>query len=109
MSSLNKPYGVGVAPRPKQPATHAPHPPPTAMKQAVEARIPHGPASTVPRGRHKSLAASQAQEMQPKMQPTADSKPALTVGVLLRLIINEITTKMVKDLRQTIFIAFTSS
>ena len=58
---------------------------------------------------HKSLAASQAQEMQPKMQPTADSGPALTVGVLLRLIINEITTKMVKDLRQTIFIAFTSS
>ena len=51
----------------------------------------------------------QAWEMQPKMQPTADAGPALTVGVLLRLIINEITTKMVKDLRQTIFIAFTSS
>lgn len=109
MSSLNKPYGVGVAPAPKQTAQHAPHPPPTAMKQAAEAMIPNGPVSTVTAGRHNSLAATQAWEMQPKMQPAADTGPALTVGVLLRLIINEITTKMVKDLRQTIFIAFTSS
>lgn len=106
---MNKPYGVGVAPTPKQLATHAPHPPPREMRQVAEARIPHGPASTVPRGRHNFSAASQAQRTQAKMQPTPDSGPALTVGVLLRLIINEITTKKVKDLRQTIFIAFTSS
>lgn len=104
VSSRDKLYGVGQASVLIQKLTHAAHAPPASVRQLAATTISDRPVNLW-KGWQTAAAPAQTPLQHFKMHIAVVTGPDSTGG----LIITKITTKMVKDLRRTIFIVSTSS